>query len=1037
MATNDVTQGTRRTVTVMFADVTGSTTLGEKLDPETLRRILARYYSEARSAVERHGGTIEKFIGDAVVGVFGVPRRHEDDPVRALRAAVEVRDRVRSMSAKLEARVGQRLEIRTGVNTGEVVSGDLSEGFFYASGDTMNVAARLEQAAAPDEILVGDATYRLVRDAVTAEPVEPFALKGKTQPVPAWRVLSIDPRAAGLARGLDAPLVGRREELTALLDAFARARDVPQCELVTVLGAAGAGKSRLVRELVAAVETEATVLRGRCLPYGEGITFWPIVEMIRDAAGIGDDESAAAARDKIAALVDGQEDQEAVGPRLADLLGLEGQAAGAIQETFLALRRLFQALAGEKPLALVVDDIHWAEPTLLDFIEYLAGWAREAPILLVCIARPELIEERPGWMVPRERVTVTVLQPLSAADSEELVAGLLGDDAPARELTKRITTAAEGNPLYVEEFVRMIRDDQRPGGQNGGGSSPRAELALPPTIEALLSARLDRLEAEERGVVERAAVVGKIFWWGAVAALSAPRRDAAVGSHLQALVRREFVVPETSTFAGEEAFRFSHLLMRDAAYGSIPKSARSRFHAAFAEWLARKAGERLPEYEEIVGYHFEQAFRYEKEVGEDDAYAAVLGEAASARLASAGRRAAQRADMRAAALLLERASRLAPQGGTRVEIQLDLGDCLIEAADFARAEQVLNDAREGAQALDSPRLQARAALVGLILRLAVNPSGWTRAAGAEVQAATVTLADAGDDVGLGHAHWVAGRVHWLNMGAAAAEVGLERALHHARNAGRGRDEARILTHAAFAAFLGPREAGAAITRCEALADRARGNPLAVASILLAKGSLRAMRGEVESGRADADRAKYLIAELDLPLALAEALQFCGILEHIVGDFGRAESELRRSCEVLEKVGERSLRSTSAGLLAGALCDKGDYEAAVDQTQIAEREGDQDDLATQELWRVARARCRAHVGNPSAAVALADEGVALIAESDFLNMRADGLVGQAEVLRLAGKTHKAEAALATAIELYQRKGNVMSARRARAVLNAPR
>jgi hypothetical protein len=625
-----------------------------------------------------------------------------------------------------------------------------------------------------------------------------------------------------------------------------------------------------------------------------------------------------------------------------------------------------------------------------------------------------------------------ILRPLPGADTEELVTQLLGDETVERDLIDRITRAAEGNPLYVEEFVRMLRDDGRGNGDDGG-SVRHLELALPPTIEALLAARLDRLQADERGVVDRAAVVGKVFWWGAVAELSAPR-EASVGSCLQALVRREFVVPEESIFAGEDAFRFSHILMRDAAYGSIPKSARARFHEAFAEWLVRKAGDRLAEYEEIVGYHLEQAYHYEEEIGEDELGAADLAEAAAAHLASAGRRAAQRADMHAATALLQRAADLSREGQRRIEILLELSDCLIEAGELEHVERVLTDARVGAQATGSASLQARVAMLRSILQLFIQPAGWTRAAGAEVEAAIQTFEEADDDVGLTHAYWTLARVHWLNLRASATEAALERALHYARRAGRTREEAKILTQAAFTAFLGPLEVDAAVARCEELAQRGRSNPLASSSILLATAALRAMRGEVEEARADADRAKQVLAELDLPFALAEAAQFAGIMELIVGDFKRAESELRVSCEILDRMGERSLLSTSAGLLGAALCSQGHHEEALDQTKIAEREGDQDDLATQELWRVVRARCLAHSGDLRTATRLAGEGVALMAETDCLNWHADALIGQAEVLHLAKQNDEAEHALAAAIQLYQQKGNVASVRRARALLD---
>jgi class 3 adenylate cyclase/tetratricopeptide (TPR) repeat protein len=1010
--------------------MSGSTATGETVDAEILRVLMTRYYHGMSTVIERHGGTVEKFVGDAVLAVFGVPTVHEDDALRAVRAAVEMQERLMELNREFEDRFGTGIAVRIGVNSGEVVTGEPDAREMIVTGDAVNVAARLEQTAEPGEILIGEATYRLVCDAVAAEPVGPLSLKGKAEPVSAWRVVSADPGAAGVARRLDLPLIGRHQELDTLLEAFARAREGNHCELVTVLGAAGSGKSRLIRELVGAIASEATILRGRCLPYGEGITFWPILEMIREAAGIGDDESAAGAREKIAALAHGDE-QGAIKARVADLLGLEGQGAGAIQETFLALRSLFEALAAEQPLVLVVDDIHWAEPTLLDVLEYLAGWARAAAILLVCISRPELTEERPGWTTPRDRAMIMVLRPLSRADSEELVSQLLGDETVEGDLIERITEAAEGNPLYVEEFVRMLRDSARADGQNGG--SGYLDLVLPPTIEALLAARLDRLEPDERGVVERAAVVGKVFWWGAVAELSAPR-EAAVGASLQALVRREFVVPEESIFAGEDAFRFSHILMRDAAYGSITKSLRARFHAAFAEWLVRKAGDRLPQYEEIVGYHLEQAFYYEEEIGEDGVRGAELAEAAAAHLASAGRRAARRADMHAAALLLERAGELAPGGEARVEILLDIADCLVEAAEFDRAERVLTRAGEEAEALGSARLQARVTLLRSLLRLSVQPEDWTRTTGVEVEAAIRTLEESADDAGLSLAYLTVGRVHWMNLRVSQTEAALERALDYASNARRDREEARILTLAAIALFFGPLDVDAALLRCDELIGRARSNPLVLSWIWLVKGGLRAMKGDAEAGRDELERAKRKMFELDLPLPLGEAFQICGNAEMITGDMARAERELRSSCELLQKIGEQSLLSTSAALLAQVLCNQRRYGEALEETRVAEQAGDEDDMATQSLWRVARARCLADTGELATAEALMREGLSLISEADFLTWRGDGLVGMAEVFSLGGKRSEAEDAVATAIQLYEQKGNVASARRARAFLD---
>jgi class 3 adenylate cyclase len=1029
---------TRKTITVVFADVTGSTALGEQLDPEALRQVMGRYFAEARAALEHHGGTVEKFIGDAVVGVFGIPQQHEDDAVRAVRAAAELHDRMRNVSAELEASSGLRLEVHTGVNTGKVVAGDLAEGAPFASGDAMNIAARLEQAAEPGEILLGELTYMLVRDAVRVEPSGPLTLKGKTKPVPAWRLIEVDPSLPGLARRFDAPLLGRQAELGLLEEAFANAVAQPCCELVTVFGQAGIGKSRLTREFLSDLEDRATVLRGRCLPYGEGVTFWPLAEALRAAAGIVDEDSSVDARSKIRALLADPDDvaeRELIVERVAGALGLQAEAAGAVQETFLALRRFFEVLARERPLVLVFDDIHWAEPTFLDFLEYLAGWTRGVPLLVLCVSRPELAELRPGWSTSSEFQRSVTLGPFSEEQSSRFIENLLSGSKLDEDVAARISSAAEGNPLYLEEFVRMLRDEGLLRRDNGRMvvQGDLASLPLPASIDGVLAARLDLLDGAERGVIERASVIGKIFWWGAIAALSPEAVRPSVGSHLQTLVRREFLLPDASTFAGEDGFRFSHILVRDAAYDSIPKLSRAGLHATFADWLERAAGERLAEYEEIVGYHLEQAYRFETELGKSDARTRELGESASARLASAGRRAAQRADMRAAALLLERAAELAPQDqAARMDVLLDLGDCLIEIADFPRAKAVLTSVREVAHRLGDERLQARAALLGLWLHSCVEPSGWRRTAGAEVEATIKILEKVGDDVGLAQAHWLAGHLHWLDVQAAACGVALERALLYARSGGMEREEARILTRMAAAAFLGPLGVEAAVARCEELTQEARGNPLAVSSILLATGVVRAMTGDFAGARLDAEQGKRMVRELDLPLALGEAAQFSGVIELIVGDAVRAESEFRFSCDVLEEMGERSLQSTSAGFLAEALCSQGRFADALEQTHLAERYGDEDDLATQELWRVSRARCLARNDQLQDAQKLAHEAVALIAESDFLNMRADALVGQAEVLTLAGKTNEAETALASAIELYEEKGNRVSAHRARAL-----
>ncbi|MDQ4081364.1 MAG: AAA family ATPase, partial [Actinomycetota bacterium] len=612
----------RKTVTALFCDVVGSTELGEQLDPEQMRRVMSRYFDEMRAAIEHHGGTVEKFIGDAVMGIFGVPTVHEDDALRAVKAAVEMRERLQRLNGELARERGVRIDARIGLNTGEVVAGDSSGDEHLVTGDIVNVAKRLEQVASPDEILIGDLTRRLVQDAVELEPSGERELKGKRERVSAWRVVAVSEHAAPFARRLDAPLVGRAFELAELRHAYERAAAERHCRLVTVLGPAGIGKSRLARELCSVVEDEATVLTGRCLPYGEGITFWPLVEIVRQA-----EEGT-----PVEAVLAGADDAETIGERLRAAIGLRATEAGG-QETFWAVRRYLEALARDRPLVVRLEDIHWAEPTFLELIEYLVGWSRDAPILLLCLARPELLETYPAWAAPNPRASVVMLDALSPADSETLLDVLPGGDALADATRARIAETAEGNPLFVEQMVAMAREAVD-------------TASIPPTIHALVAARLDLLPAEQRTVAERASVVGREFTLAAVGDLCPPELRAAINSHLLALVRKGLIRPQRSV-AADDAFRFQHVLIRDAAYERMSKELRAELHERFARWLEQRARER-PELDELVGYHLEQAFRYRERLGPVDEHARQLAVRAGEVLGAAGRRAFARDDIPAA-----------------------------------------------------------------------------------------------------------------------------------------------------------------------------------------------------------------------------------------------------------------------------------------------------------------------------------------------------------------------------------------------------
>src|SRR6478609_10849230 len=463
----------RKTVTVVFSDVIDSTPLGEALDAESYRRMLSRYFIEVSRVLEHHGGTVEKFIGDAVMAVFGIPVVHEDDALRAVRAVTELRESLHALNEELRAEFGMELRVRTGINTGEVVAGDPAEGQAFATGAAVATAQRLEAAASPGEILIGDSTYRLVREAVLVEPLEPLQLKGKSQPVRAWRLLGVLTGAPAYARRLDSPMVGREGELGRLRKAFEEAARTRECRVMSVIGTAGIGKSRLVKELLSSVEDRASVLSGRCLPYGKGITYWPLRDLVRRAAG-------EVSREGIERLLEGQDDADKVAARVSGAIGIAGSKS-APEETMWAVRRLLEHLAREQPLVIAFDDLQWAEPTFLDLIEYLLGWIVDAPILIVCLARPELLEQHPGWLASSPTASAIVLDPLSEAEAEALLELLRGETELTADLFARISHAAEGNPLYVEQMLAMLTE-------NGHGHGTH-ELTIPPTIHALLAAR--------------------------------------------------------------------------------------------------------------------------------------------------------------------------------------------------------------------------------------------------------------------------------------------------------------------------------------------------------------------------------------------------------------------------------------------------------------------------------------------------------------------------------------------------------------------
>ena len=946
----------RKTVTVLFCDVAGSTALGETVDPEALRLLLVRYFERVKGIVESHGGTVEKFVGDAVMAVFGVPVLHEDDALRAVRAAAEI----------LEALPELGVHARIGVNTGEVITGTEER---LATGDAVNVAARLEKAAAADTALLGEETARLVRDVADLEQMPALGLKGKAEPVTAYQLLTVYEEAP---RRLDTPMIGRERELRSLQEAFARATADRSCHLFTVLGAPGVGKSRLAAEFFTRVG--ALVLRGRCVSYGEGITYWPVIEVVRQLGPLPEDDA---------------------GAPLRSLLGESEQATSA-DEIAWAFRRLLEERARERPLVCVFDDLHWGEETFLDLVEHVADLSRGAPILLLCLARPELLDRRPGWGGGKWNSTTVLLEPLDAGETDRLLDALGGAEG---DLRRRIALAAEGNPLYLEEIVALVRE-------SGDG-----DVAVPATIQALLAARLDQLDPGERSVLERGAVEGRVFHRSAVQALNGHEPD--LPARLVSIVRKELVRPEPTRRPGDEAYRFRHVLIRDAAYDALPKAVRADLHERIAAW--QEARPDLREVDEIVGHHLEQAARYRRELGQpDEALAGRAGE----RLAAAGRRALWRGDNLAADGLLRRAIELLPPEQLPVVLELDLAGV---QSTPQQAAALADAAAERAHDVGDRAGEAAARVVAAFQRELAGEAGVDEL-DALVRTAIPLLEQAGDHAGLVHV--------WSAFGYGVANVrgrheewarAAEEALRHARLAGQ---RPTHLFNLDPALFLGPIPADEALDKLDSvLPEMPHPEPLLTRALLLA------MLGRFDEAWPAALEANARLRELTGGPHVGEYL--VSAIATLDGDHGKAVGYLQEFCDHLTESGQRASLSTFAPMLGRALCELGRYDEAEPQAQLGRDLGEEHDIATQVLWRQVQARVESHRGRHAEAEALAREAVARSESTDALNMQGDALADLAEVLVEAGRLDEAATAFRAALERYERKRNVAAAAQVRA------
>jgi class 3 adenylate cyclase/tetratricopeptide (TPR) repeat protein len=1029
----------RKVITLLFCDLFDSGALTQRLPPDVLSEVLTTYYEAMRPIIERHGGTAADFIGDAIMSVFGVPVLHEDDALRACRAALEIQERLVDLNVELEQRWDVTLTLRMGLNTGEVSGVGVARAQNFVAGDAANTAARFQQNAAAGQILFGDATYGLVRDGVRVEELEPLTMKGKAEPVRTYRLLEVLSDAEALTRHHDVPLVGRQKELGQLRESFEQAVKARGCRMTTLVAEAGVGKSRLIEEFSRVVGDAALVLRGRCLPYGEGATFWPLGGVLSQLADVQETDAAEEARAKLAAVIG--KDEEGIGERLASAVGWYGAEFATeftLEELFWAVRKVFEVLAERHPLIVVFDDIHWAEPTFLDLIEHVRDNVHDVPFLMLCASRQDVLERRPS-LVEHPLACVVPIHPLSEDEAGLVAENVLGEVDMADEVRARIIESAEGNPLFIEQLLSMLINDGHLRREDGKlvASADLASLKMPPTINALLAARLDSLRRLERSVIDPAAVIGLLFRRDAVEAL-ATDADGAVGDGLDALSRKQLVRSESGEGHDDERFRFNHPLIRDAAYALLLKRTRAELHERFAEWAEHAYREHgRAAWDEVLGYHLEQAHHCLAELGPLDAHGIELGVRAAEWLGAAGRRSFGQGDMQTAAGLMSRAAALWPGDDPhRVELLPDLSEALASTGDFTQAVQLLDEAVERAGDLGDDPLHAEANLVRLHVRAFATEDGWSERILPEVEESMAVLERADRHAGLAKGWRLIGFVHGTACRYGEAANAVQQAILHARLAGDRRQELRNDSAYAQAMLSGPTPVPEAIDECERileLAEDDRGTRAFVFSIL---SLLHAMKGESAEARTCYVAARALFEDLGLTVLAAWVSLQSGPAELLAGDLHAAERELTRAYEALSEIGEKYYLSTVAGLLGQLRYEQGRHEEAREFAEEARALATDDDVESQALLRAVLAKVLAAEGAGEGALELVQEAVSLAHRTDSPVIQARSLVDLSVVLRANRRDARAAAAEAAAVALYERKGDTVSARKLGGLLAEP-
>ena len=835
-----------------------------------------------------------------------------------------------------------------------------------------------------------------------------------------------------MTRRHDTPLVGRDRELRLLTEAFERAVSDQGCLLFTLLGPAGVGKSRLVHEFLSQVRSQAQVLRARCLPYGEGITYWPIVELTQAAAGISPLDAPDEARDKLTAYLADADGRDAIVERVASAIGLS-DAIVPTEEIFWGVRKLFETIARRQPLVVVIDDLQWAEPTLIELVEHVADLSREAPILLLAIARPELLDLVPHWGGGKLNATTILLEPLSGEQSVELVTNLVGDAQLAQLLQDRLGATAEGNPLFVEELVAMLIDQGvlHRGPSGWVADATLDEIRVPPTVSALVAARLDRLEPSERDLVGRASVVGKVFQRSAVAELSPPERRSDLGARLMTLVRKELVRPDRSGDGPDEAFRFRHILVRDAAYGSLPKEQRAELHGRFADWLEQTSGDRLHEYQEVIAYHLEQAHDARRELGLTDARTDALAARAERYLAASGSRALMRRDLTAAASLLSRAAGLTTDSRRRTLHLVDVAESMIDLGKIPDAVRILEEARDAAQAAGDDLSADLVRLDLLALEQFMDPTASDRPMKELADDVEGRAAAAGDRRVEAMARVLRGQILLSRCLWAEQIRELEGALRLIEGLDLPAFEREIEIGLLNAVRYGPVPAGEAIRRFEATAEDWAGifPPLPIAS------PLRAMVGDFETARRHYRDGLAYFTERGVMVRTGGMALAGGVVERLAGDLEAAEREYDRGIGILEALGETGVLSTLQAERALVQYRRGRIPQAEASIVRARETGAEHDIATQAAWRAVAAMIAADRGDVDEADRIAGEAIEMVEPTDFLELRGEVFEAAGHVHLAAGRRSEAAAGFERAVAEHERKENQIDAARVAARLEA--